>query len=231
MKKLTCLLLTLLLLVPCFAALAEAAEEPATEIYAEPILFRGIPWGSTWEEAQTYLPEGIEYYETERNDLSTVNGYLSVKDHKTLYGGEYLGKDYYTSKNKMNGMKVAGYELESMYLYFAGMSDDSGYLVTDETHSALLYTSYTFNVNNTDAVYEDLLGKLTSLYGNARMTGEDGRFNLWYGADGTMVSLCQYYGYIYICYGFSGADALIEQAHQVLMNKEVLDAGNSTDGL
>ncbi|MBR6187052.1 MAG: hypothetical protein IKQ41_12440 [Clostridia bacterium] len=226
MKKIACLLLTLILLVSCCAAFA---EETASGAYEKPILFRGIPWGSTWEEAQKYLPEGIEYSLSAICRMSRVDSYMQFNDK--LYNDEQLGRYYYASDSKkLNGMKVAGYALSGLYLYFAGTSDDSGYLAMDETHGALLYAEYRINAHNYDAVFKDLLDKLTSLYGDADVTNDKGTQYLWYGADGTMASLALR-GDILIRYGFSGADALIEQAHQVLMNKEVLDAGNSTDGL
>ncbi len=232
MKKTICLVLTLLLLVPCFAALAEAAEEPATEIYAKPILFRGIPWGSTWEEAQKAFPEGIEFDVSGYKGFSSAEKYL-LWNSNTIYSDEILGNRYITTA--LNGLKVAGYPLSEIQLFFLGTSDGNGNLITDETHSALIYTQYYFgpfkSKSARNEAFADLLDKLTALYGDIDVSRTDKSAYLWYGADGTMVSLINSSGTAFmIRYGFSGADEMIELAHQILNYGDVLDTSN-TDGL
>ena len=231
MKKITCLLLTLILLVPCLAVMAEAAEEPSTEIYAEPILFRGIPWGSTWEEAQKAFPEGIEFDVSGYKSFSSAEKYM-LYNSVSIYKDEILGSLY--KSTALNGLKVAGYPLSEMLLYFLGTSDGNGNLITDETHSALVYAQYEFyffkSASARNEAYTDLLGKLTALYGDIDVTQATGNGVLWYGADGTMVLLININGSIVIRYGFSGADEMIEQAHQILNYGDVLDT-NNTDGL
>ncbi len=233
MKKLTCLLLALILLIPCFAVLAEGE----TETYAEPILFRGIPWGTSMSEAIAQISNDLSF----DVDAYTVsyridNMLYKFNSEGAIYDGEKLTYRYIANSSalsKIGGMKVAGYPLRQLILFGVSQPNDKGSLAKDRDHISLFYGAYYFDVTQTDAVYADLLSKLTSLYGDVDLNREEDGVvqNLWRGAEGSMVSLVNNDGSIMIRYGFSGADELIEQAHQVLNYGEVILAGDSTDGL
>lgn len=230
MKKAICLaLICVLLFACCTAALADA--------YEKPILFRGIPWGSAFTEAKDKLPADLHIYRGTKDTWYKIDDSLFMtQEENALYSGENLGASYYAdsaSIRKAGGVKVAGYAIKQLYMYFICRANEKGTLATDDGQNSLIYAAYYFDVQQTDAVYADLLTKLTSLYGDVDLTREqDGTLqNLWYGAEGTMVALINAKGSISIRYGFSGADELIETAHQVLNYGEVMLAGDDVDGL
>ena len=112
---------------------------------------------------------------------------------------------------------VAGYKPNWILLVFAAKPDANGYMPVDEAGNiiadpqrTLLYTAfYGFKVDDQDAAFEDLTHKLTLVYGDVDMTVED--VNVWYGADGTMVSVKKDGGWsngtnIFITYGCAEGD-------------------------
>ena len=229
MKRIVALLAVCVLLLSCCAAFAE-------DEYEKPILFRGISWGASYKDAMEALPEG-RVFAAYGTNWYKLDDFLRVASAEAaIFAGETLGVAYggdSTRNSSIGEMKVAGYPIREVYLYFIGQSDSKGHLATDDDHLSLVYASYALDVTQTDAVYEDLLNKLASIYGDVDQHREEEGLlqNLWRGAEGTVVSLVNTKGKVYIRYGFSGADALIETAHQVLNYGEVLVAGSDTDGL
>lgn len=208
-------------------------------IYPSPILFRGAEWGATSSEVAKVLPEDFNAYEWDISEYWYSTDEWMYRENKYEYKGK-LGY-YETSLGSLENMKVAGYDIENVYIYYTYSVGEDGLLVRDIDHSALIYAYYKIEPKDPDAVYNDLISKLTSLYGDIDLHQAEKPYiayeqNLWYGADGTMVSLVREdypsgNHYIYIKYGFSGADQLLADAYEAAVYEESLFAASNTDGL
>lgn len=220
MKKLAALTVALLLALGCVAALAQ---------YEEPILFRGMAWGSSYAE----IDEGenlnalLQFTFSENvGRAMEMESTLDVPLDEGLVGYAEFSRPL---------PEVAGYQTEDVELRFVYVPDENGDLVKDKEHTALYFAYYTIEPADRVAAYEDLTAKLTSLYGDAGYSNNgdvaqgESTVTTWYGAEGTMVSL--WYSpsssRIYIHYGYLGGDQLLLNA-QAAVDKA---RANNTDGL
>ena len=147
-------------------------------------------------------------------------------------------------------IRVAGYEVKYLYLYFVFLPGEDGILIKDAEHTAFCFAEYVFEPSDRDAAYVDLVAKLTSIYGDVDVYKIEKPFktesaanlmyvetNLWYGAEDTMVSVVRMdhqevdYHKIKIKYGFMGADGLAENAYAAAMKEEKENAVSNIDGL
>lgn len=233
MKKTCTLLIVMLLVLSIGIACADT--------YEKPILFRGINWGATRSDAAKGLPEGIKMYDTKIGEYwHTVDNWMYDESLDDYYKAE-LGCYEYARSSSVENVKVAGYNIDNMYLHYAYLPGEDGILVKDDSHTALIYAYYKLEPKDPDAVYSDLVNKLTSLYGDVDLHQQKAPYisyeqNLWNGADGTMVSLVrQDYPsgshYIFIKYGYRGADELLANAYNAVVLEETLNAASNTDGL
>lgn len=234
MKRITICLLALLMLFASCCAIAEDGEAP--------ILFRGAEWGGTYADTIKALPK-----ETKIRDLSTSEYWYDVDNwlyNENAWGdtlkGE-LGGYTYVKSSSLKGMQVAGYDIDALYLYFAFVPGKDGLLVKDEKNTAFIFAYYKLEPKDPDAAYDDLLSKLTNLYGEVDLHQSDAPYisyeqNLWRGGNGTMVSLLREdypsgSHYIYIKYSFAGANELMKKAYDALVLEETKNANSNTDGL
>lgn len=235
MKKVFAFLLTLALLLT--SCVAFAGDE-----YAEPILFRGVEWGSSFEDVVKVLPDGVKMRDPKINEYWYPMSDMMYDE--SGWGNQLkgeLGCYAYARSSSLKGVKVAGYEIDELYLYFIFKQDSSGKLVKDAAHTAFYYGYYKLEPKDPDAVYDDLVNKLSSLYGDVDEEKSsssiiDDKMALWNGADGTMVSIFrQDYSsgshYIYIKYGFAGGDDLMQEAYEAVVREETEGAASNTDGL
>ena len=217
---------------------------PPTEEYGQPILFRGLAWGCGYDEAVKAMPAGVKFFDLQEEEYWSpmydmmYEGFNWEQQIRGTIGGQC-----YAKWSSLDGVKVAGYQLADLDLYFVYVPDNNGKLVRDNGHLALIQGVYKFEPKDLDAAWEDLLAKLTRLYGDVdRSESSDGsgfidtKMCQWNGADGTMVSLmAQDYTssskYIYIKYGFSGGDQLMKNAYDALVRAETEDAAGDVDGL
>ena len=122
MKRLCTLLLSLLMVVSFCCALAD-------DVYSEPILFRGASWGTTCREVLKKLPEGVKM-----RDLKTMEYWYPMSDmmyDESGWGNQLkaeIGCYCYATSSSLKGVKVAGYDVESIYLYFIFTQDKNGKL-------------------------------------------------------------------------------------------------------
>ena len=225
-------------LVLFFTVLLTSAFCIADE-YEKPILFRNAEWGSSIDDTAAVLPEGVNMSDPEvLNYWHSITDYMANEGYNTQYRAP-LG--CYTYSRSVKKAKVAGYEVDTIFMYFTYEIGDDGLLIRDNEHTDLIYAYYKLTPAGPDSVYEDLLSKLTKIYGDVdnKQTGGSSILyeqNLWYGADGTMVSLVREdYStgshYIYIKYGFKGADDCMEAAYNAIVLEERLNAASDTDGL
>ncbi len=234
MKKIVSLIIAVILLLSC-SALAE-------EETSKPILFRGVEWGSTNKDVIKVLPAGVKM-----RDLRTMEYWYPMSDmmyDENGWANQFkaeIGCYCYAQSSSLKGVKVAGYDVEDLYLYYIYTPDKNGKLIKDEAHTAFIYGYYKIEPKDPDAVFDDLANKLSALYGDideeqSNSSLIDDKMYLWYGAEGTMVSLFrQDYSsgshYIYIKYGFSGGDDLMEAAYEAAVREESESAASNFDGL
>ena len=235
MKRFSSVILVLMILFTFGSA-------SAGESYSDPILFRGAEWGSTYADVQIVLPDGVSM-----RDLKTTEYWFPISEFmydESGWGSQVkaeIGCYTYANSSSLKNVKVAGYDVEGLYLYFYYTPDESGNLVKDAKHTAFMYGYYKLEPKAPDAVYEDLVRKLSSLYGDVdEEISEnfiiDKKMSLWNGADGTMVSIYKedYSSgshYIYIKYGFQGADNLRDAAYAAEVKAENESAASNTEGL
>lgn len=131
--------------------------------FSEPILFRGIPWGTSYSEVKSILKE----YNISG---STGNGMRiwTVEDYTE---GDFAGKHYPSGNLNIrahsqfgNKVEVAGYEA-NIYLSFVYLPVD-GVLTHEESDSALFAAQYEINPADVSVAEQDLINKLNSLYGS-----------------------------------------------------------------
>ena len=233
MKKSMVLIAILVILMTCCTAYAD--------IHDKSILFRGIEWGSTVSEAAKGLPNGVMMRDTQTKEYWYFMADCMFDDNNGDYYKAELGCYEYARSNSLENVKVAGYNVADLYLYYVYTTGEDGLLVKDNAHTSLIYAYYKLEPKDPDGVYADLIAKLTSLYGDVDEHQQKSPYivyeqNLWYGADGTMVSLVKEdypsgSHYIYIKYGYSGADLLLEDAYDAVVREEILNAASNTDGL
>lgn len=207
------------------------------------ILFRDIPWETSCDQAAAILEaEDIEMNGPRETDMWSYVDDFMYKDSSELYESE-IGCYLYASL-QMEDKPVAGYPVDQMHLYFAYLPGEDGLLLRDDQHTALLYAEYKLEIKDAATAYDDLIAKLTTLYGEPESTQHDSFVgliddqSLWKGTDDTMVSVVRRldeddpsYSEIYIKYGFAGADKLIRDALDALVVGEKVNASNNTDGL
>lgn len=233
MKKLFSVFVVITMLFTCYSACADT--------YESPILFRGIQWGSTVSEASSGLPEGVRMYATRINEYWYPMASTMFDESVNEYFKAELGCYEYARSTTLENVKVAGYNIAGLYLYYVYVPGENGLLIKDNANTALAYAYYKLEPKDPEAVYADLVKKLTSLYGDVDEHQKKSPYivyeqNLWHGADGTMVSLVKEdypsgSHYIYIKYGYSGADELIAKAYDAIVLEEMLNAASNTDGL
>ena len=98
LKKLLPLTLMLTLLLSSLVA-------QANEVYSEPILFRGINWGATLDEAVQLLPDGVEMRDIqERERWYVIDDYMYTENGFGTYTGVMGGYTYAKSSTLKIGL-------------------------------------------------------------------------------------------------------------------------------
>ena len=215
MKKLVATLLALLLALSCIPCLAEEAE---TEI-----LFRGIPWGTSLAQLQRELPLQTPY---QASGISSI-AYRMYGGDRGNYSAEIAINAMYTSEG-LKGIKVAGYDVGRINFNFAYVPQD-GKLVKDNECTALYCALYMFAPDNPSAAVDDLINKLSIVYGDVDLTTNG--YNVWFGAEGTMVSLNLDGSEIYVKYSFAGGEELLQNAQRALDGVSDTPSDMDTEGL
>ena len=234
MKKVILLVMSLCFVIMCVSF---ASAEGSNNVL---ITFRGIEWGTPVGDISDKIPDGVKFFNP---DL--VSQLVSAKNF--LYDGN---NDYYKGpvaysvsarSSSLKNMKVAGYEVSGMYMYFAIVPGADGLPTENVSDSALVMAYYKIEPKDPDAAYEDLCTKLTGLYGDADYSYEKSpyityKYTVWYGSDGSAVSLVKEdypsgSHYIYIKYAAANADEVLKKAYDALVLKESKEAASNVDGL
>ncbi len=193
MKKLVCALLVL-----CMMFVSTALAEDGK------ILFRDVQWQSTPLEFVSSLGEEGTYFDdinawTAESDFVEVNSLYSITPKWTVNDVPVYTLERFDGEKK-SVCVVAGYAIERVKAYFIPIYH-KGTLDTNDMDNAQLYkVEYlikNFSKNSeyltVDLAYDDLLERLTELYGEGiDASGEVyERACHWMGSDGTSVSLCR----------------------------------------
>lgn len=134
------------------------------------ILFRGIPWGASYTEANSIVSD-LNIWNISGENFQTMS-----TDEIVL--GDYQGLDFeYSDINIVapayNGeIDVAGYTTSEINLYFSYIPVD-GVLTKTEDDSAFYGGQYIFEPKNLDEMKKDLGLKITELYGEPSKTSDD----------------------------------------------------------
>lgn len=223
---------------------------PSHNIADVEITFKDIPWGTTFSEADSMLSQ---------LNLWNISGegfkQYSVDD---ILIGDYKGIDFeYSGINVISNafnkeQTVAGYTTSDITLYFVFIPVN-GYLTYVEDDAILYGAQYEFEPTDLARMYEDLKGKLVSLYGDPYKTSEDSdifgnkyTYTYWRGVNDTELVLRSldsskdttniYDDKIYISYAWRRGDTLLKNASNAV-KMERLDAetgaqeSGSTEGL
>lgn len=214
------------------------------------ILFKDISWGTSYTEVDRALPE---------LDMWSMNG-EAFRTFSTdeIVLGDYQGIDFeYNDINIIANcyneeIEVAGYTTSDVHLYFAYIPVD-GVLAKTENDSAFYGAQYVFAPQNLNEMSNDLVEKLSSVYGepSERIKDKDiwdneYEYVYWYGqnntelvmriADSTNDTTGVYDNEIVLSYVWRDGDKLLQQASDILkqeaiQNEEGVYGNDSVEGL
>ncbi len=198
------------------------------------ILFRDIPWGSSYKEATSRI--AVKFWTKPHDDYAST-----VKSG--LMGGHDLAYKYYIrcrSDGEPN-LSVAGYPVEKIRLWFVYTPDSNGHLTKSENDTALYLAEYQIKPKDINAVEKDLIEKLSSVYGDVDEQASEGTVikedhYLWYGSNNAVCVLTARRSNssttIDITYGWLDGDEYLQRAYEALAAEEAESMGNgNTDGL
>lgn len=215
------------------------------------ILFRDIPWGTSFTDVQNILSDfdwyGMSYEHMKRYPVQEV---LTDDDGGTdvfTNGGINIVASPFTDKET----DVAGYKTSNINLYFSYTPD--GIFSKEDSQTELYGAKYEFEPQNLQSMYDDIENKLTSLYGDPadvtadkNWTGAKNTYTWWYGANDSVVVLGKsdfsevdsdfYKDELWISYAWQKGDELLKAADDAISQSnsdtEASVYGNgSTNGL
>lgn len=239
MKRILCIIVAIVMLATLAAnACAEEAPEEVEEC-----LFRGIPWGSDYETVMNALKDiGFRWAAPEIGD-GNLFGY-------SYRYGAYIGKfgdkgyDVGMTVDGYGTLKVAGYPVKQIKLYFACLPNKDGKIDFKKENTFFYRAEYLFAIKGTSWEGEDLLNKLKDVYGydcevsEKDDCGEYYTFYDWYIGDETMLEM----GFetdeetVHVFYASKRGDDILHQAYDI-QDKDAREAferesqKNGTEGL
>lgn len=162
MKK---ILVLCLLLMLSLQALAVADE----------ITFRGIPWGSSLTEVEEYFSNlSIVDFDSEDVKRDTI-----LNDDYDVYSNNSYECCWHDFVFPHGSITVAGYDVNIHLYCFYGI-DENGNVLREKEDSVFYAASYDLEVVDVETSYEDLVNKLTSLYGEGSLQTSGG--TVYYGS-------------------------------------------------
>lgn len=225
--------------------------EPTIVESSTEITFRDIPWETSFAEIDqmygslNWLPIAGESFVN-----PSVDAILLDNDYA---GIDFEYNDINIVANALNiEWNVAGYKPTDIELHFAYTLVD-GLLPKTEENSALYGAKYYIEPADLESAKNDLIGKISSLYGNSAKQTTDSDYSgnkimyyYWYGANDTELVLKSldssgdstgfYKDQIVIAYAWRKGDELMQSASDALKSEEKNNesgvyGNNSTDGL
>ena len=247
MKKLVSVILISMMI---FCLVAETAN-------ADEILFRGLPWYSSMTEVKASFADDSILVDEIDEALQVLYSKIDGNMRNISYGitGYPAGWVAYSYLEGMD-FNVAGYGLSDMMIYCCYGLDENN--VDRDINSSRFYlASYTFNVVDKQGAFDDLKGKLTSLYGSGiendvessyYAIGENGFEEIpftehrieWLGDNNTAAVLVYsesalgnsdlYHQYLVLTYGKTDSDAMVQAVCAAVEAERVITENqNRTD--
>lgn len=189
--------------------------------YDKEITFRDIPWGSDIETSIKIMGEDLDYSAPRNRDDYTY-AYKSSNILELDYEHSESDKigasvSVYTSDD----FKVAGYDVNYIYLYFVTKfeGDKADF---DNCTDSLYGGEYFFDCVDYETASKDLQEKLTGLYGEISETvkSDDKTIHIWNGANGTCCGLIEdlesSYNQLVLAYCSKTGDSDIDTADHLL---------------
>lgn len=227
----------------------QTVEESEQAVSDVEIVFRDIPWGSTYTDVNSTL--------SSYNMWAMHGEYCRTCSVDEILLGDYKGIDFDYGDINLIGcafygeQEVAGYTTSEIYLYFAYCAGENGYLTREENTAILYGAQYVFEPQDRAYMYNNLTSKLSELYGEPNKVKTDTdiwkneyTYTYWYGANNTeLVLRCRdstndtsdlYDDELVITYATRGGDSWLQSANDAV-KKEKTDAehsaGSETNGL
>lgn len=220
---------------------------------SSPILFRNIPWGTTYKTFSEILRgDGI-------NGGSMYDSYASYSFEFNIsdYGGiagtyRFDDSGYRFSNSSVKDLFVGGFQVSGIGAYFIYGYDDNG-VYTEKDDSILYKAYYEFKTVDGSAAYSVLTAKLSSLYGKGESNSASsgiwstaGNYTaytectVWYGPDDTGVVLCREYSIldstgsidsdkVTLTYGKSNSVKLFNELKAAIAREELKKATRNND--
>lgn len=220
------------IMISTFLSINVLAEERSEK----EILFRDIPWGTNFLDTANYF-EGYDLW-----DLSgdwtvnpSVDGVLLNNDNE---GIDFEYNDINIIGNLYPGeMEVAGYTTKDVELHFAYTFKDD-MLLKNKYYCALYGATYVFEPLNLEEMTQDLIAKLSSIYGDYAKESTDRdlfgsvyKYYYWYGVNDTELVLVSetvsedmaelLSDTISISYAWRKGDELLQEANDYLKNEDI----------
>lgn len=220
MKKILCIILSLIALFSCSALAEETADLPAID-------FRGYPLGSALADME---------FEDRKNIYSLYDGHAATIEELITSNATVWFDD---NKNEATLLyynfwvdEVAGYHVSDANMFFIRPVVDG--MISENDDEAIFFAGkYDFLLNNKgEEAYNDLASKLTTLYGEPE-TKKDVRGQtvlFWYGLNDTAITLYRRRGDVTLAYVWLGAETLIEEARNAYV-EPVVDNAENMSGL
>jgi hypothetical protein len=199
-------------------------QEPALDISSSSkITFLGVDWYTPKSKAmQLFEEQGVlDDSITEAHAIYTISAFDGHERTKGISSIErQIGYSIIMSP------RVAGYDTYMAYISFIYPVQENGFLLKSDDDAQLYLAYYEFSeyeIDDFQAAFDDLLSKLSSLYGEGEQSKTDDASKIqWTDPDGNTVRLIYEYDRdrIYIGYAASDADKRVSEA------KAALDAEN-----
>ncbi len=247
-KKLVAVMLGIIMAtqagMPVLAEETEAGETTAeTETEDSGFTFRNIPWYSTKADTEKIFSEnGIAESENFTEDNNAYR--LSVIHFENVYNGsDYVEGGGYSTR--YHGMTVAGYTPSDVNVSYIYPVNDDGSLTKDNSLAQFYFARYVFDSNDytgLQAIHDDLLGKLKSIYGDtpALSAEEYWSTETWTDENSNTIQLLISDDADYVCLAYiaGDADARLDAVQTALDNEALAQEesdraanASNTDGL
>ena len=152
MKRIIALLMLLILFIAPVTSLAEQ----------KPIQFRGIEWGSSYSDVDSILnKEGISLSSNFENFHKNLDSLIYEES-----GSFDIAAAFSSSTFILENTSVAGYTVDDVTAYFAYREIDINTNLPNKENAIFFSAKYNFGeIVDYDAVYDNLLTKLSHIYG------------------------------------------------------------------
>ncbi|MBR6939648.1 MAG: hypothetical protein IKH65_02470 [Clostridia bacterium] len=206
-----------------------STQKDNTPVYKDEITFQDYSWGS--DAVSVSQNENEQYFESITPGWESAYTYSQISEYS-------LGYRLFTLRDR----NIAGYDVLNFSMYFM-YGHNNGALSTKPENSELYMVTMNFDVSDISGTYEDLLQKITSIYGQGTSTSKtgntystsDGAYKYttvstqWLGQNNTgiMLSKCtpnegspsgavtdMFHNYVALSYGKTNSDTTLSKLYE-----------------